>query len=518
MGGQNLWERLQQKIEEFGSINPRFKQIAFSEFSIGQFEAIEAGVSRALQCRLVALGVPSGVLLDEAVQGQKDDGIEHLFQRLNSAGTRLEGADLNYSMIKAYWPGIEGVLDGLKTCPTSFARLADFGFRLSNPADFPKIPGTLGISKIRSLAKSNEELLKPYREYLGLRESPSDAVVPFVQDLEQVDDWLLWRSPEDFGLPPAVRMELVNGNPELYLCLLRLARIGRESSLSLQDPALRRRIVGMATAIHWFCPANDSSKKFAAERVLAHVLDGNGEFVAKSFRGILAACIRDGERRGISQILAPMDLEDVIPKIHPGDSESLKEWRLWDVVVKPNQEGHAEREQEIWPFVSSLRYNRNLLLYCQRDYLGSRWSHFDKATPDMWEDHNRPWDYDHILPAATLYYNHRVYMKTAAEWLNTIGNSRAWPLEENRSKQDQRACETITGDDIGYSFLLNPDEVTDFSLKAVDISDPLKTLGFLNSARARMLRMYKHWFEILEIGFLLESTDSQIPHVARRAE
>ena len=70
--------------------------------------------------RMVALNVPTDALMGETRQEGNDykpqvdesiTNVEHLFGRLNGGGTPLGPDELRYSMIKAYWPGIERIED-----------------------------------------------------------------------------------------------------------------------------------------------------------------------------------------------------------------------------------------------------------------------------------------------------------------------------------------------------------------------------------------------------------------------
>ena len=58
------------------------------------------------RCNAIALGFLNAL----KCSGKNENriyNVEHLFQRLNSGGTELRGEELAFSMIKAYWPGIE---------------------------------------------------------------------------------------------------------------------------------------------------------------------------------------------------------------------------------------------------------------------------------------------------------------------------------------------------------------------------------------------------------------------------
>ena len=82
-----------------------------------KLRAIWSGVMRAREARIVWLEVPEDALISASAQEDtrpaSQDGaaevtnVEHLFYRLNAGGTRLDGDELAYSMIKARWPELE---------------------------------------------------------------------------------------------------------------------------------------------------------------------------------------------------------------------------------------------------------------------------------------------------------------------------------------------------------------------------------------------------------------------------
>jgi hypothetical protein len=84
-------------------------------------------------------------------------------------------------------------------------------------------------------------------------------------------------------------------------------------------------------------------------------------------------------------------------------------------------------------FLDSLHGGKDtVLVYAQRAYLHAWYPDFDPSLPEMMEDNNRPWDWDHILPESLIRGKHKI-PQSARDWISSIGNLRAWPLEANRS-------------------------------------------------------------------------------------
>jgi hypothetical protein len=129
----------------------------------------------------------------------------------------------------------------------------------------------------------------------------------------------------------------------------------------------------------------------------------------------------------------------------------------------------------------------------------------------MWIEHNRPWDYDHILPSAKTWGELKASTCKNAldEWMNTIGNLRAWRLEDNRSKSSELALDTIFEKDYAYSLLENEKDCQNFSLEK--ITDPVGSARFMNAARNRLLRIYSAWFDDLDLRHWPQSKCPSVP-------
>jgi hypothetical protein len=529
IGGGDLWRNILQKCKSLSGrtwadetaklIEGHLNGSASSKY----LDRIERGLQNAKQFTLVALKVPSSALKEQSCQEEAGEGneldngnriynVEHLFQRLNSAGTELRGEELMFSMIKAYWPSIEQSFDaihdkaGNQYLPMAASRLAILGARAAligfgQYAEKGELPPSLSIGRIRSLAYDSaaKDQKEQLQRYLGIeREAIEESDLH--KNLQQIDEWLLFDGSLDFGLPPVLRSSLAQDAPEVFLLLLHLAQKARHDILNRAEiAALRKPILGLVTALHWF--GDDRAK---AVGNLYSSCFSKGELSSATFSGILKHCLlaSDG-RREMFKLLSPVELDKLIPSPNITD-ENLTEWRLWNRLVEVEKD-QAKREilvRDQWQFFDKVRYSNALLLYGQRAFLNRDLS-YDPSCVDIWKGHNRPWDYDHILPSATLTNNQGLFRDACREWANTIGNLRAWPLEKNRSRHQDVAKESILPGEFTDSIILDQNELNSFSLTWNDVNDGLKAAGFMNAARTRMIRIYTDWFRSLEIGKLL---------------
>ncbi len=491
---------------------------------------IESGMQNAKQFTIVALEVPQGALQEQSFQEEAGEAsesdnsnriynVEHLFQRLNSAGTELRGEDLIFSMIKAYWPSIENSFDGIQDkhgnhyLPMPGSRLAMLGARAALIGFDAKggLPSTFNISRIRALALGTTETAKAERsqleKYLGLTCVNAKTDVrqsDFHENLRQIDAWLLFDDSvkNDCGLPPVLRASLAQESPDVFLLLLHLAqKVRNDGQSNDQVAALRKPILGLASALHWFGDdrANAVATLYSSQFATATLSPA-------SFSGVLKHCLQSSNgNREVLKLLSPNDLDTLIPKPSDSDAE-LSKWTFWNRIILAEEDltVRTAKEHNEWQILSRIIRGRALLLYAQRVLLSSRFNDFDPSCIDIWKGHNRPWDYDHILPAKTLERNQGAYRDACREWGDTIGNFRAWPMEENRSRHEDLANKSIlTPYDRVLSIVLDQQECDAFSLEWNEINEPTKAATFMNAARSRILRIYSDWYNSLEIGNLL---------------
>ena len=488
---------------------------------------IEKALRNASQFRMVALQVPQETLNEQSRQEEADEvseadgsnriyNVEHLFQRLNGEGTELRGEELLFSMIKAYWPNIEQSFDCIKDdhgnhyLPMPQSRLATLSARAAMIGFDGKdhLPSPFSIRSIRALALATKDEARAQRtqleQYLGIAHIKAKACVQesdLHSNLRQIDDWLLYdtSSTGDYGLPPVLRASLAQEAPDVFLLLLHLAqRVRNESVSNNETTMLRKSILGLVTALHWF----GENLGMAAERLYAHF--SGTKLSPECFAGVLGQLMQVSTGgREVVPLVSPAELDRLVPKAKTED-EDLAEWSFWTRIIEVDSSLQAVRERDAWPLLYRVINCRAMLLYAQRAFLSNHFSDFDPSCIDIWKGHNRPWDYDHILPSAVLNCNQGEFREACREWSNTIANFRAWPLEMNRSRHDE-AANQFSEDDFGPSIILNKDECDAFSLTWNEVGDRAKAAGFMNAARSRILRIYSDWFNSLDIARLISN-------------
>ncbi len=386
---------------------------------------------------------------------QDESSLEILFNRLNTGGTRISQDDLNYSAIKAYWGGIKDTNDSIATRFMPPSKLVMLAIRLvMTEADGSQgIANPPSIPRLRSMAKGETEKdldLKGRIEELYRRDDSKDAFsTKLGQIMTKVDSWLgvtcEERDPIHRGGTLAfIRTSIARNSPEVFLLLMYLASRAISGGFQVSGDDAR----GLALLLHWF----GRDKKAAVTMVFNHLKE-NGE--TDSIRKGLSACFG-------SELLIPVYSPNEMRQFF--EIERDRDWSPW--VRKDYAPWHDFYTTVSW-WGNSVA--QEMLLYAQREYIDAQFKLYDPAREDMWEKHNRPWDYDHIVPQNWIKERGRTratFRDYCDHWVGRIGNIGAIPFEDNRSKSDK-------GDYAVY--LEHPDELL-FDKEFINIASQGKNL------------------------------------------
>lgn len=439
--------------------------------------------------------------------------IEQIFQRLNRQGTPLDNEELAYSMIKAYWPEVEDIVPHLP-CHTTEARMIDMSIRvaLTEQGD-DRLHTALSVDRIRKVfgpIPDREDLairkkIEAFFQVNKAHEIGNAREVENRPDIARALNWidsnLLYKlGARDYGIPKYLRSSMAWSSREVFSWLMLIAK--RQDYCDIKDESLAKRILGLALSVHWF----GRDKKKAVDLLVQNV----------ELSRISLSDMKD--QQGNQLVTRPLELkimEEAVPITLESNAEYLKGWTsFWQGIVNIDPNGHlAEDERErrkdrYWPFFDKLGGNREMLVYVQRAYFDAEFRDFDPSNKLIWKGHNRPWDYDHILPSNNLNAQGRAnaagdYHAVCKAWQQSLGNLVAVDFSFNREAQDQYSPSKKYGR--GESHRLNGffEEVSNFDLKLEDTQDLASSRKFVVSARNRMIAIYKEWYEELEIKTLL---------------
>ena len=287
------------------------------------------------------------------------------------------------------------------------------------------------------------------------------------------------------------------GSSDIYLVFLHIADQLRSTGEGLERE-WNDLLPGLATLVHWF---GKGDEKLAIADTLMESLSGG--ISPKNLRAGIAAAI------GKNLIVRPHKVADFKRIVKLPDDLSIKEWRWWSSLIESaSGEERARLERDLRPFLNCTVWQRELLLYAQRRYLSLQFPDYDPSRKDLWENQNRPWDFDHIH-ASAYFYNRKAgdYADFCRQWGNTIGNLRAWPFQENRSDRKDTAKKKLQGrpNELEWSLIETADELDHFSSGDDSLTDHTKAYALYNAIQNRLIRIYKDWYESTGIELLLST-------------
>lgn len=367
-------------------------------YLLGLFQAFKALKDYTITCN----HLPKEVMETETTEDSvAQTTLEVLFTRLNTGGTAISRDDLNYSAIKAYWPSIKDVNDGLAEKYMNPAKLVMLAFRLALTSDEDKnFKNEMTIKQIRSAAKKPEEKEKIEALY-------SDNQLGNI--LNKVDEWLDVKGDAKLRIPSILRTIIAQDSPDIYLLLMYFAQ--KETELQITPEEIR----ALALLLHWF--GNDRRK-----------------CVIEIFKQCKNGISRENILKGISNLMHDYQLiyiyspEEVQKFFEISDS---KDWRCQNSVSVPKRDFFGRT------FWYGTKETKQMLLYAERQYINTHFGNYDPARQDMWAEENRPWDFDHIIPQDWIVGKRNAeYRDYDKNWLWSIGNMAAISFEANRSKSN----------------------------------------------------------------------------------
>ena len=357
---------------------------------------------------------------DRTIDEETWTDIEILFARIGTGGTQITQNELIYSAIKAYWPQyIKEENDRLADLYMPPFSLISLAFRLAlSPDGNGGLSGALSVKKVRQIAADKNS--EAYQSILKLYKKQNDKESELESILRLVDDWLTKDATGNVSIPTVLRTGIARTSPDVYLLLMGIAKMVVEERVV---PAYKDILLFRATAfyLHWMV---DKGTRGRASSSLYKVLL---ESPKEMWDGIIKTALME---LYVQQKAIPLISTEDFRLLFGNEIGADPKWRTWE---------EDRSNQPWWPLWNMVASNREMLLYAQREYLCRKFPNYDPAKLDLWEEYNRPWDYDHIIPQDWV-YQYKAWRKTysdyCCEWKDNNGNIAAIPFETNRAKSN----------------------------------------------------------------------------------
>ena len=405
--------------------------------------------------------------------GNKDEdgaqsGIEILFERIGRGGTRIPDSELMYSAVKAYWPELKDENDRLAKLYMPPQTLISLAFQLvlsTKNKGFERVPS---VPKIRKLAGDNDIRSETDKLYLTDKNGSLMSRI-----LSSVDQWLTNHGK----IPKVLRTTIARKSPEVYLLLMVFA-MWNEEGLIVPTPKEESLFRATAYYLHWLVSDKFGVANCIYKAVAGHELSQWENIIKKE---LMMACVKGA----IIPLLSPDAFKGLFTieddkDWRPGENDrsSMPWWQLWGTVTT----------------------NREILIYAQREYMCNRFPNYDPARQDLWEDKNRPWDFDHIIPQDWI-HKYKGWRQTYTDycdvWKNNNGNMAAIPFWVNRAKSNEPNWTEYVHNPAD---LLADEQISDFGnlFNAMLNTDAKQAKCFAEKTFARMCKIYNEVYALLE--------------------
>ena len=388
-------------IEEHKNNFTRLARITISDEIKQNIKALY-GAFKRLKLYTISVNILSRDVLTSENDGEGSDSdttaLETLFYRLNTGGTQITSDELSYSAIKTYWPQIKDANDKIASEYMAPEKLAMLVFRLAllNRPETKTFQGNINIAKIRELSSDGK--------YKKIVKGIYDKLPAILQEM---DLWLGVNNDID-STPKILRTSIARGSSDIFLLLMYFAD---KYKAEIIDPRIMR---GLAFYLHWFA----TNKKECAKIVFEEVKE-TSDVQVETIDNALYSAMRQGF------LLYPNTPTEVSQFISIKDDKNYRPW----------SDGNSQKPW--WNFWNKFIYQKECILYAERKYLNSHFKRYNPARKDLWESHNRPWDYDHIVPQEWMYNKRNApYLEYCKAWKDYNGNFAAISFTSNRAKSN----------------------------------------------------------------------------------
>lgn len=467
--------------DAFGRISPKWYECFIAILKSDETLQFTKELYDILKKRAKDYSIHSNVITAE-----NKEKIELLFNRINTGGTPFSQEELAYSAIKLYWPEIAEPNREIASKCMPEARFAHLVFRMFDIADDKgnyRMSGEIDAAKIRRLApkipdvqNSTDLSAKDINEEKYINEVTSaytDGTISRIQ--QQVDKWIIGAGED--ALPSVLRTDIANSHQTLYILLLRLAKYSLENRICLSDDYVR----ALALFLHSY-----SADKKGDEGIrnlykdIIELVETNKELTEETVTNALAEYLGGFFLQPIS------DMNNFIGF----QGEMTPEWRIDSY----SNEKYFESVRPFFFFESTAA--RTMLWVAMRKFYNKFFKSYDPARRDLWENDNRPWDRDHIVPNDWQSGKSGKCKEFIKTWIWSAGNRADIPFEINRGKGASSDWSFYLKDD--NAGLLFFDEGINTLTPEYILKSSEGAIKFATLTRQRFIKLYNEFYKFVE--------------------
>ena len=423
-------------------------------------------------------------LLKEDDSDNNESQDPSLFVRLNSAGTRISGEELIYSVYKAKFPEIKDLVENIGASYIAPSKIISLFSRLiiSEQSNYSNFQKDLSIQNFRKKI-TEVDFQEKLKNYIG-NEKESNAK-------KLVDSALAILSKGQSNFPAVLLKQLMISNFDLLFVLI--TYLNKHESKAFNDEE-RNEIASSYVWILWF--SKDSKNAviklydFLFSKTENHTWS---EATKKLIDQNLILPVINPEL--IKNQLTKIVIES---KIQYNDFNATQ--NLFLPEIKEQLFYDTQNEfifNENWSLLIEKIYNnKSMLIYAQKEYMNTKFKEFNQF--ENLDDTNRPWDWDHIYPDSWVYRKEGINI-LVRKWVNCIGNFRALSYDDNRSENNHLSPkECFVNDTKKSESFISQDNLAqwkkiDQNFGRIRENEPEKTKIFLDAVICRMIDIYQEW-------------------------
>lgn len=423
------------------------------------------------------------VLFERDNSSENDDPT--LFVRINSAGTSLNGDDLIYSIYKAIFPETKELIETI-------------GLNFIKPTQVISFASRIVNSKINKHEYSNKINVREFQQKIKNEEFKNNLHQLIKEGqlerlIKKAIDILL---NKDSNIPPVVVKQFINKSHELFLFFMYWLLQNEDSKIQ----NFKQIIIGKLLTISWF---GYDSKKFVREVLWKKVSDPHfwqyplGKYFGERMYFLIPPefLIEYYDQKRVKEQFMSK-YEHRWGLLQEGIGNDI--FNYYKKVSGNNELDFETANKYFWQFIDTLRWNRSLVLFAQKEYLQSQFQDYNQM--ENLDDTDTPWDWDHIYPSSWVYRKENCE-QIIKDWQYSIGNIRAISLELNRSEGDHYSPkERLSNSEYRVFSFVGDNDWLYWEQIENRIYEPDKAILHFNAIVKRMINIYNNYWEYFNIN------------------
>ncbi|MFW0716949.1 DUF262 domain-containing protein [Pedobacter sp. N23S346] len=486
-------QKINDKLKGLNIKTKHRDRVNYEELNSEQYEMMFEAVQNANRLMIPELTIDVNAI------SIKSENIQDptLFVRLNAGGTRIGGEELVYSIFKAYFPECKALIEQISADYIAPSRLINLFAKMANVILQKKEAKHISFSKTIDI-KVFKRLVQQGEYKVILRSLFTDSVNGAKSKFELCLSLL--ESNEE-KIPVVLIKQILSSNTDLFYTILSYFEIHDISSINQINELEIRCINSVIMHLSYFSIDKGKSATRLFQLLMNDDVSKNHS-IQNDWGGAQNILLVEGL---IYPLLSPENVNYIFEVIINYKIDFYSD--NFKLICQSNKNLNAQYDMNsdegvklLREFIERVRFNKDLILIAQRDYITKEFEEFNQFQ-DV-EDTNRPWDWDHIYPISWVYYRKDIHW-LVKQWINANGNFRALSIAENRSENNRVAPKDRLAEEClrDNCFINNKDyeeywsHFSQTDLRITDIDD-IYLSHYLKAVLKRTYRIYKEWFDI----------------------